>query len=217
MPRLRVGLTGGIGSGKSTVARLLAERGAVVIDADELAREAVAPGTSGLRAIESRFGPGVLRSDGTLDRPALGRIVFADEAARHDLNAIVHPEVRRLAGERERLAPHGAIVVHVIPLLVETGQQGGFDAVVVVDAPEEAQVSRVMARDGVNADAARARLRAQSSRADRLAAATHVVDNSGGEDLLRERVERLWGQLSAEPGTADAGGPDFVSGRNYPR
>ncbi len=217
MPRLRVGLTGGIGSGKSTVARLLAENGAVVIDADELAREAVAPGTPGLRAVESRFGPGVLRADGTLDRPALGRIVFADEAARRDLNAIVHPEVRRLAAERERLAPRDALVVHVIPLLVETGQQGGFDAVVVVDAPEDVQLSRVMARDGVDADAARSRLRAQCSRAERLAAATHVVDNSGGEDLLRQRVERLWAQLSAEPGTPDAGGPDFVSGHNYPR
>ena len=217
MARLRVGLTGGIGSGKSTVARLLAERGALIVDADELAREAVAPGTTGLAAVVARFGRSVLRPDGHLDRPALGRIVFADDAARSDLNAIVHPEVRRLASERERLAPADAVVVHVIPLLVETGQQGGFDAVVVVDVPEEVQVARVMARDGVDADAARARLRAQSSRPDRLAAATHVLDNSAGPETLRQRVDGLWAALTAERVTSDAARPGFVSGGNYPR
>lgn len=217
MARMRVALTGGIGSGKSSVAALLAGLGAVVIDADELAREAVAPGTAGLRAVLARFGPSVLRPDGALDRAALGRIVFADDRARGDLNAIVHPEVRRLAAERERVAPDDAVVVHVIPLLVETAQERSFDAVVVVDAPEDVQVARVMARDGVDAGAARSRLRAQASRAKRLGAATHVLDNSGAPDLLPGRVADLWAQLTADNPAGDADRPGFVSGRNYPR
>ena len=218
MPRLRVGLTGGIGSGKSSVAALMAELGAVVIDADELAREAVASGTDGLGWVVSRFGPSVLRPDGRLDRQALARIVFADAAARADLNAIVHPEVRRLAAERERRAPDDAVVVHVIPLLVETAQHRDFDAVVVVDAPDEVRLARVIARDGADAEAVRARMAAQAPRGARLAAATHVVDNSGGPGALRRAVESLWTRLSADGRRPpDVARPDSVGGPNYPR
>ena len=217
MPRLRIGLTGGIGAGKSSVAALLAEHGAAVIDADELARAAVAPGTPGLRDVVARFGPSVLDADGRLDRAALARIVFADAASRADLNAIVHPEVRRLAAEREAATPGDAVVVHVIPLLVETGQAGDFDAVVVVDAPDEVRLSRVMRRDTVDEDAARARIAAQADRADRLAAATHVIDNSADPGTLRAAVDRLWEQLQAAHGATDAGRRPIVGADNYPR
>lgn len=192
---LRVGLTGGIGSGKSTVGRLLAERGVVVIDADQLAREVVEPGTPGLAAIAARFGPGVVAADGRLDRPVLGRIVFADAAARADLNAIVHPLVRARAAELEAAAPDGSVVVQMIPLLVETGQQHSFDAVVVVDLPESLQIERVTARDGLDADAVRARMAAQASRQQRLDAATHVIDNSGQPEQLAAEVQQLWDAL----------------------
>jgi dephospho-CoA kinase len=187
-----IGLTGGIASGKSAVAEELRRRGAVIIDSDVLAREVVAPGTPGLAAVVERFGAGVLHPDGTLDRAALGRIVFADPVARADLEAIVHPAVRARAAELAAAAPPDALVVQVIPLLVETGQAGAFDAVVVVDADPETQVARVMARDGLDRAAALARLAAQASRADRLAAADHVVANDGSRaDLVRE-VDELW-------------------------
>ena len=195
MSRLRVGLTGGIGSGKSAVADLLAGNGAVVIDADQLARAAVAPGTPGLAAVVAGFGEGVLTPNGELDRAALGEIVFADAAARARLNAIVHPEVRRLAAAQEELAPSDAVVVHVIPLLVETGQQGAFDAVVVVDVDPAIQLDRIQRRDGLPADQARARMNAQADRATRLAAADFVIDNSGSPDDLAARVEELWALL----------------------
>lgn len=195
----RIGLTGGIGSGKSTVADLLAAHGAVVVDADVLAREVVEPGTPGLAAVVDRFGEGVLQPDGALDRPALGRIVFADDTARADLNAIIHPRVRALATQRraEALASDGdAVVVEVIPLLVETGQAGAFDTVVVVDVDEEVQVQRVMRRDRLTRGAALARLAAQAIRAERLAVADEVVDTSGTMAHLAEQVDALWGRLS---------------------
>lgn len=196
MAGLRVGLTGGIGSGKSSVGRLLAQRGAVVIDADQLARDVVEPGTPGLERIVERFGTGVLTPEGRLDRPALGRLVFADDRARADLNAIVHPAVRARARALEAAAPQDAVVVHMIPLLVETGQQGDYDACVVVDVPEQVQQHRVGARDGLDAEAVRARMAAQATREQRLAAATHVVDNSGTPEQLEEAVARLWTQLT---------------------
>ncbi len=195
MSRLRVGLTGGIGSGKSAVADLLAGHGAVVIDADLLARAAVAPGTPGLAAVVAEFGEGVLTPSGELNRPALGEIVFADAAARARLNAIVHPQVRRLAAEQEQLAPPDAVVVHVIPLLVETGQQAAFDVVVVVDADPGIQLERIQSRDGLTPDQARARINAQADRAARLAAADFVIDNSGSRDDLAARVKELWALL----------------------
>lgn len=192
---LRIGLTGGIGSGKSAVADLLAGHGAQVIDADLLARRAVEPGTPGLAAIAREFGPAVLTAEGELDRAALGDIVFADPDARARLNAIVHPRVRELAAAAERAAEPDAVVVHVIPLLVETGQQELFDLVVVVDVDPATQLERVMARDGMDADQAHARLRAQASREQRLAVADLVIDNSGSPSELAQRVAGLWRRL----------------------
>lgn len=192
---LRVGLTGGIGSGKSAVAALLALHGAEIIDADLLAREAVTPGSPGLAAVVEAFGAGVLTPDGELDRPALGRLVFGDAGARERLNAIVHPEVRRLAAARERELPSSAVVVQVIPLLVETGQQASFDAVVVVDADPATQLARLARRDGLSPEDAAARVAAQATREERLAAADHVIDNDGDRNLLPGKVARLWSIL----------------------
>ena len=199
MVRIRVGLTGGIASGKSVVADGLARRGAVVVDADALAREVVAPGTPGLAAVVERFGPEVL-TEGGLDRARLGAIVFADPAARRALEAIVHPAVRARAGELERAAAPDEVVVHVIPLLVETGQADDFDRVVVVDVDPETQVARLRARNGLSESDARARLAAQASRADRRAAADVVLDNEGPIAALEEQLDRLWADLG-EAGT----------------
>ena len=195
MSGLRIGLTCGIGSGKSAVADLLAGHGAVIIDADLLARQAVAPGSPGLAEVVAEFGPGVLSPDGTLDRAALGEIVFSDEAARSRLNAIVHPQVRRLAAELERQAGPGSVVVHVIPLLVETGQQDDFDRVVVVDVDPAVQLDRVLGRGGLSEEQARARIAAQADRATRLAAADVVIDNNGSPAELAELVRALWAEL----------------------
>jgi len=189
-----VGLTGGIGSGKSLVAELLAAHGATIIDADVLAREVVAPRTPGLAAVRERFGAGVLRADGSLDRGTLGRIVFADPVARRDLEAIIHPAVRARAAALTAAAPDGAVVVQVIPLLVETGQQGSFDQVVVVDVDPEVQLSRIMLRDGLSEAEAQARLRAQASREARLAAAHVVLRNNGTRADLAAAVDRLWAE-----------------------
>ena len=191
---LRVALTGGIATGKSAVAARLAELGAVIIDADLLAREAVAPGTPGLAAVVARFGPQVLAND-QLDRAALAEIIFADPAARADLEAIVHPAVRRRAAELEAEALPDAVVVHVIPLLVETGQSDTFDLCVVVDVDEQTQVDRLERRNGLTDADARARLQAQASREARLAAADVVIDNSGTVSQLREQVDALWARL----------------------
>lgn len=192
---VQVGLTGGIGSGKSAVADLLAGHGAVIIDADLLAREAVLPGTDALARIVERFGPEVLTAEGELNRPALGEIVFADPRALADLEAITHPAIRKLSTARAAEAGPDAVVVHVIPLLVEADQQGRFDTVVVVDVPEEVQEARVRARDGWTLEHVRARMAAQATRAERLAVADHVIDNSGDHDELVTRVARLWDAL----------------------
>ena len=189
---VRIALTGGIASGKTLVSDALAELGAVVIDSDVLAREVVQVGTQGLGEIERRFGKGVLRGDGSLDRPKLGGMVFSDDAAREDLNAIVHPLVRRRAAELEDAAPPGAVVVQVIPLLVETGQHVNFDAVVVVDVPVEVQVSRLMHRSGLTTQQAQARVKAQAPRTDRLDAADWVIDNSGDQATTIAKVRELW-------------------------
>ncbi len=203
-PSSVVGLTGGIASGKSSVATLLAARGAVIIDADVLAREVIAMGTPLLRRVADRFGDAVLAADGSLDRAALGRIVFADPAARHDLEALIHPAVRQRAAALQAEAPDGAVVVHVIPLLVETGQAGRFDHVIVVDVPETTQVERLRGRDGVDAEAAMARIAAQASRAERLAAADIVIDNSGSQADLVRQVDDAWRRLQAVPPEAAA-------------
>jgi len=191
----RIGLTGGIASGKSVVADRLAELGAVVIDADILAREVVAPGTPGLAAIVQRFGEEVLAADGTLARPVLARLVFGDAAARADLEQIVHPAVRARAAERERAAPPGAVVVHAIPLLVETGQANAFDLCVVVDCEPATQLARLRERDGLSVEEAAARLAAQAGRAERLAVADVVLANDGTIVELRDQVDALWAQL----------------------
>jgi dephospho-CoA kinase len=191
-----VGLTGGAGAGKSTAARVLSDLGAVVIDADVLAREVVAPGTPGFAAVLAEFGPGVLAPDGSLDRQQLGRLVFADRGRRSALEAIVHPLVRRRAAELEAAAPAGALVVHDIPLLAETGQAGSFDAVLVVDVPPELQVERLVRNRGWSADEAAARIAAQASRDDRLAVATYVLDNTGTTEDLRQRVAEVFVELT---------------------
>ena len=194
---ITVGLTGGIGSGKSEVARLLAEHGAVVVDADALAREAVAPGTPGLEAVVAEFGPGVLAADGSLDRPALGRLVFADGAKRAALEAIVHPYVGRRSRELMAAAADDAVVVYDVPLLVEKSLQDGYDVVVVVDATDETRLTRLMAGRGMAEDDARARMTAQATREQRLAVADHVVPNDGDLDGLRQQVAALWAALTA--------------------
>ena len=193
---MRIGLTGGIASGKSTVARKLEQLGAFTIDADVLARDVVALGTEGLKAVVARFGDAVLAADGSLDRRALAGIVFADLQARADLNAIIHPLVRERAAELEAAAPVGAVVVHVIPLLVETGQQDRFDAVVVVDTTVEEQLRRLTRRDGLTQTEAEQRVAAQASREERLGAATHVIDSSGPVRETMRQVDELWQNLS---------------------
>jgi len=189
---VRVGLTGGVASGKSTVSAILAELGAVVIDADLLAREVVAPGTEGLAAVVEEFGPDVLGPDGGLDRPRLGALVFADPERRRALESIIHPRVRARAAEIEAAAPAGAVVVHDIPLLAETGQAASFEAVVVVDVPVEVQVDRMVRVRGMSEADARARIAAQADRDARLAVATYVVENTGDLDELRARVEEVY-------------------------
>jgi dephospho-CoA kinase len=193
---VRVGLTGGIASGKSAVADELAARGAIIIDADVLAREVVEPGTPALAAIIDRFGPQVL-SDGQLDRTRLAQIVFADPLARRDLERIVHPAVRARAADLERAAGRAAVVVHVIPLLVETGQQEDFDLVVTVDVDHETQIKRLIARNGYTRAEAESRIAAQASREDRRIAADVVLDNTGSVAQLREQIDALWAELSS--------------------
>ena len=189
----RVGLTGGIASGKSTVADELARRGALVIDADRLAREVVDPGTPELAKVAERFPDTVV--DGRLDRAKLAAMVFADPQARGDLERIIHPAVRKRAAELEQSAPPGSVVVHVIPLLVETGQESDFDLCVVVDVDHETQLSRLLARDGMTRAEAEARIGAQATREQRLAAADVVIDNSGSVTQLREQIDDVWSVL----------------------
>jgi len=197
----RIGLTGGIAAGKSVAARRFAELGAVVVDSDVLAREALAPGSTGLDVVVEAFGAGVLDPEGALDRAALGRLVFADEDARRRLEAIVHPVVRRLSAEREAAAAAtdpAAIVVHDIPLLVETGQADTFHVVVVVHAPALLRVERLVRLRGMARDDAEARVAAQADDETRLAAADVVLDGTGSEDELRAQVDDLWARLSVE-------------------
>ena len=198
MSRVRVGLTGGVASGKSTVSAMLRDLGAVVVDADLLAREVVAPGTEGLAEIVAAFGDKVLTPDGELDRPAMGAIVFGDEEARRRLEAIIHPRVRQRSAELEAAAGPDAVVVHDIPLLAETGQAGTFDAVVVVDVPVETQVERMVRLRGMTEAEAKARISAQATREQRLAVATHVIDNTGTVEDLRDRVAEVFEELATK-------------------
>jgi len=193
---LRVGLTGGIGAGKGEVARRLAAHGALVIDADEVAREVVAPGTPGLAEVVAAFGAGVLLPDGSLNRQLLGDLVFSDAALRGKLNAIVHPRVGERMQEMEQAAGQTDVVVHEIPLLAENGLADAFDAVVVVDAPPGVQVERLVSTRGMTRSHALARMSAQATREERLAIATFVVDNSGSLEDLDGRVAALWAELA---------------------
>lgn len=197
----RIGLTGGIAAGKSVAARRFAELGAVVVDSDVLAREALAPGSAGLDAVVEEFGADVLDAQGALDRAALGRRVFADDEARRRLEAIVHPVVRRLSAEREAAAAAtdpAAVVVHDIPLLVETGQADTFHVVVVVHAPALLRVERLVRLRGMEREDAEARVGAQADDDTRLAAADVVLDGTGSEADLRTQVDDLWARLSVE-------------------
>lgn len=196
---IKVGLTGGIGSGKSTVARLLADRGALIVDADALARDAVAPGSEGLQRVVQRFGPTVLARDGSLDRARLAALVFTDDAARRDLEGIVHPYVRARTAELVAAAPPGTVVVNDVPLLVEKQLQGGFDLVVVVDVDPAVQQARLRDR-GMSEGDIGARIASQASREQRLAVADEVLDNNGDLAALERQVETLWSRLLAAAG-----------------
>jgi dephospho-CoA kinase len=196
MRRVQVGLTGGIGSGKTTVTDELERLGAVIVDSDVLAREVVAAGTEGLAAVVAAFGPEVLGPDGEMDRAKVAEIVFHDPDARATLNAIVHPRVRERAAELIRAAGPEAIVVQAVPLLVEVGLANAFDVVVVVDVDPEVALDRLVHGRGMDPADARARIAAQADRATRLAAADVVLDNSGDRDAIRARVQELWADLT---------------------
>jgi dephospho-CoA kinase len=198
MRTLNVGLTGGIGAGKSTVARLLSERGAIVLDADLAARAVVEPGTEGLAEVVRAFGPEVLRADGSLDRAALASVVFADEERRVRLNAIVHPRVRAWMAERAAAVPAGSIVVQDIPLLVESGLARQFDFVIVVDADDETRIARLVRDRGMTEQEARARIAAQAPREQRNAVADRLIDNTGSEEELEKAVAELWRDLEGK-------------------
>jgi dephospho-CoA kinase len=194
---MRVGLTGGVASGKSTVSTMLAELGAVVVDSDAIAREVVEPGTPGLAAVVEAFGDEILTEDGRLDRPALGAIVFADEAKRKVLEGILHPLIGERSAALVEAAGPDALVVHDIPLLVEAGIADTFDAVVVVDAPTDLQVDRMLRDRGWTREDAESRIAAQASREDRRAVATYLIENTGSLEDLRARVHEVYDALTA--------------------
>ena len=194
-----VGLTGGIGAGKSTVSAMLARRGAVIVDADEIARELQSPGSPVVAAMAERFGAGILHDDGSLDRPAVAQIVFNDEQALADLNGIVHPAMQdeieaRIRAERDT----DRVVVLDFPLLTENPRRG-LAATIVVDVPHEVAVDRLVAQRGMDEVDARARIGSQIPREERLATATHVIDNSGDRQALTARVDEVWHELVALP------------------
>ncbi|MEU6142262.1 dephospho-CoA kinase [Streptomyces sp. NPDC047081] len=202
---LKVGLTGGIGAGKSEVSRLLVESGAVLIDADRIAREVVEPGTPGLAAVVEAFGADVLTGDGTLDRPKLGSIVFADPDKLAVLNSIVHPLVGARSRELEQAAAEDAVVVHDVPLLAENGLAGLYDLVIVVDAAPETQLDRLVRLRGMTEADARARMAAQATREQRRAIADIVIDNDVPLEELERRVKEVWAELVR--GAQGSGGP----------
>ena len=205
---LLVGLTGGIGSGKSTVAGLLRARGAVVIDADAIAREVVEPGSPTLDRLVERFGAGILADDGSLDRPALARVAFATEEDRKDLDAITHPAIGERFLARIAESPPGAIVVHDVPLLAESAAAAsrGYAAIIVVEAPRDLRLERLEGRGLERADA-EARMAQQASDEDRRALATHLVDNAGAVGALEAQVDRIWADLERRRDEAAAAPP----------
>jgi dephospho-CoA kinase len=192
---LKIGLTGGIGSGKSEVSKRLSAKGAVVVDADRIAREVVEPGTPGLARVVARFGEEVLQPDGSLDRPKLGSIVFADSEKLAALNAIVHPLVAKRSAELQRQAPGDAIVVYDVPLLVENNLASGYDVVIVVDADDDVRIRRLTEHRGMSEADAKARIAAQAGRQERLAAAHIVIPNEGTLEELDARVAEVWDEI----------------------
>jgi dephospho-CoA kinase len=192
---LRVGLTGGIGSGKSEVSKRLHDQGAIVIDADQIAREVVAPGTDGLAEVVAAFWPEILAADGALDRARLADLVFPDPQRLAQLNAIVHPRVGARMRQLEESAPPDAIVVHDVPLIAENNLAGSYDLVVVVDVPRRLQLERLVRHRGMSREQAQARMAAQASREQRLAVADIVVDNSGSLAELDRLSGELWSEL----------------------
>jgi len=204
---LRVGLTGGIGAGKSEVSRRLAAQGAVIVDADVIAREVVAPDTDGFAEVLELFGADVLGPDGALDRSRLGDIVFADKQKLTALNAIVHPRVGARMRELENAAGTSAVVVHDVPLIAENGLADAYDLVVVVDVPPRIQLDRLVRHRGMKREQAQARMAAQASREQRLSIADIVVDNSGSLAELDRQVGELWGELRRRALIASAGHP----------
>ncbi|MEU7396064.1 dephospho-CoA kinase [Streptomyces albogriseolus] len=192
---LTVGLTGGIGAGKSEVSRLLVRHGAVLIDADRIAREVVEPGTPGLAAVVEAFGEEILAEDGSLDRPRLGALVFSDPEKLATLNSIVHPLVGARSRELEEAAPEDAVVVHDVPLLTENGLAPLYDVVIVVDASPGTQLDRLVRLRGMSEEDARARMAAQATREQRRAVADIVIDNDVPLDALERRVEEVWADL----------------------
>ena len=197
----RIGLTGGIGSGKTTVAAMLAERGAVIVDADAIARELVEPGGEALAELVTEFGPRILAADGSLSRGELAALAFSDPRATERLNAIMHPLIRAEAERRIAAHPQAPVIVYDMPLLVETGQASLVDTVVVVDVPEEVQVDRAVRLRGLDEEDVQRRMSVQASRATRLAAADVVIDNSGDESATAAQVEALWQALvMSDPG-----------------
>jgi len=194
---MRVGLTGGIASGKSTVSEILAELGAVIIDGDKLAREVVEPGTPGLAQVVEAFGPEILLPDGAMDRAKVGQIVFNDEVKRKLLEGIVHPLVFERYAALEASAPKDGIVIHDIPLLAESGRSDTFDAVIVVETPAEVQVERMLRDRGWTRADAESRIAAQATPEQRRAIATYLIENTGTREELRVRVEAVYAELSA--------------------
>ncbi|GGQ25419.1 dephospho-CoA kinase [Streptomyces roseolilacinus] len=194
---LTVGLTGGIGAGKSEVSRLLVSYGAVLVDADRIAREVVEPGTPGLAAVVEAFGPDVLTGEGTLDRPKLGSIVFGDAERLATLNGIVHPLVGARSAELQAAAAPDAVVVHDVPLLTENGLAPLYDVVVVVDASAETRIDRLVRLRGMTESEARARMAAQATSEQRRAVADHVIDNDGPLEALEPQVREVWERLVA--------------------
>jgi dephospho-CoA kinase len=195
---IRLGLTGGIGSGKSTVAGMLAERGAVVIDADQIARDLVGPGGEALAELVTEFGPRILQQDGSLSRGELASLAFSDPRATERLNAIMHPLIRAEAERRIADSPTSAVVVYDMPLLVETGQADLVDVVVVVDVPEDVQVDRAVRLRGLDREDVLRRMEVQATRADRRAAADVVIDNSGDLAETQAQVAALWASLTGD-------------------
>jgi len=194
---LQIALSGGIAAGKSTVSKRLVEHGAILIDSDVLAREVVEPGTPGLAAIEAAFGASVIASDGSLDRAALGAIVFSDDNARQTLNGITHPAIRALSKQLVNEAPDDAVIVHDIPLLFETARERlhSFDRVLIVEASDEVRLERLVSLRGMPADEAQRRIASQASNAERRSIATDVIDSNGTLDETREQVDAFWRTL----------------------